>query len=95
LLGRATKRKAKSPRGRNGERAAHKIQICRRAKRSRQLTRPRVALDARLTRQMSVGMQTYVRELVARLPEAAPDLQFVVVSNADLEVAGAKQPRGC
>jgi glycosyltransferase involved in cell wall biosynthesis len=57
------------------------------------LTLPRVALDARLTRQMSVGMQTYVRELVARLPAAAPDLHFVVVSNAELDVAGAEMVR--
>ena len=38
--------------------------------------RPRIALDARLTRQLSAGMQTYVRELTARLPAAAPDLEF-------------------
>ena len=36
-----------------------------------------VALDARLTRQMSVGMQAYSRELRARLPLAAPELDFV------------------
>jgi glycosyltransferase involved in cell wall biosynthesis len=54
------------------------------------LNRPRVALDARLTRQMSVGMQTYVRELVGRLPVAAPDLHFVVITNADLDSAGAE-----
>lgn len=42
---------------------------------------------------MSVGMQTYVRELVARLPAAAPDLQFVVVSNAELDAAGAETVR--
>lgn len=36
----------------------------------------RVALDARLTRQMSVGMKTYARELAGRLPRVAPDLQF-------------------
>lgn len=35
-----------------------------------------VALDARLTRQMSVGMKTYARELAARLPQVAPDLRF-------------------
>lgn len=35
-----------------------------------------VALDARLTRQMSVGMKTYARELAARLPRVAPDLRF-------------------
>lgn len=40
----------------------------------------RVALDARLTRQMSVGMKTYARELLARLPEVAPDLEFVSIS---------------
>lgn len=39
--------------------------------------RLRIALDARLTRQLSVGMQTYVRELAARLPAVAPDLEFV------------------
>ncbi|HKU67668.1 MAG TPA: glycosyltransferase family 1 protein [Candidatus Baltobacteraceae bacterium] len=37
---------------------------------------PLVALDARLTRQMSVGMKTYARELAARLPRVAPDLRF-------------------
>ncbi len=37
----------------------------------------RVALDARLTRQLSAGMQTYVRELTVRLPKVAPDLEFV------------------
>jgi glycosyltransferase involved in cell wall biosynthesis len=42
---------------------------------------PLVALDARLTRQMSIGMKIYVRELVARLPLQAPDLEFVVYSN--------------
>ncbi len=48
-----------------------------------------IALDARLTRQMSVGMKTYVRELVARLPVEAPDLRFVVFSN---EALGADGP---
>ncbi len=37
----------------------------------------RIGIDARLTRQMSIGMKTYVRELVARLPAAAPDMTFV------------------
>jgi glycosyltransferase involved in cell wall biosynthesis len=37
----------------------------------------KVALDARLTRQMSVGMKAYAQELTARLPRVAPDLQFV------------------
>lgn len=45
---------------------------------------PRIALDARLTRQMSVGMKTYARELVARLPVQAPDLEFVIASNEPL-----------
>ncbi|HEY0797574.1 MAG TPA: glycosyltransferase family 1 protein [Candidatus Baltobacteraceae bacterium] len=35
-----------------------------------------VALDARLTRQMSVGMKAYAAELTARLPRVAPDLHF-------------------
>ena len=39
----------------------------------------RVALDGRLTRQMSIGMKTYARELVARLPQAAPDIAFVTM----------------
>ena len=47
-------------------------------------------LDARLTRQMSVGMQTYVRELVARLPRVAPDLRFCAVSNVDLDSPGVE-----
>lgn len=38
--------------------------------------KPVVALDARLTRQLSAGMQTYVRELRARLPRVAPDFDF-------------------
>jgi hypothetical protein len=41
----------------------------------------RIALDARITRQLSAGMQTYVRELTARLPLAAPDLEFVILSD--------------
>ncbi len=36
-----------------------------------------VVLDASQTRQMSVGMKTYTRELSARLPGVAPDLRFV------------------
>jgi glycosyltransferase involved in cell wall biosynthesis len=40
-----------------------------------------IALDARLTRQMSVGMQTYVRELVARLPAHAPQFKFLIFGN--------------
>ncbi|HLN46796.1 MAG TPA: glycosyltransferase family 1 protein [Magnetospirillaceae bacterium] len=52
------------------------------------MSTPRIVLDARITRQMSAGMITYVRELVARLPAAAPDLSFTVVSNAQLEIPG-------
>lgn len=37
-----------------------------------------VALDARLTRQMSVGMKSYAIELADRLPRVAPDLHFAV-----------------
>jgi len=37
----------------------------------------RVGLDARLTRQLSVGMATYVRELVCRLPKVAPEYVYV------------------
>ena len=37
----------------------------------------RVGLDARLTRQMSAGMKTYTRELVARLPRIAPEFDYV------------------
>jgi glycosyltransferase involved in cell wall biosynthesis len=37
----------------------------------------RVGLDARVTRQLSVGMKTYTRELVARLPRVAPELTYV------------------
>lgn len=38
----------------------------------------RIALDARLTRQMSVGMKAYAQELAARLPRVAPDLHFEI-----------------
>ena len=38
----------------------------------------RVALDGRITRQLSVGMQAYTRELTERLPRVAPDLEFVI-----------------
>lgn len=40
----------------------------------------KVALDARLTRQMSVGMKAYARELAARLPVVAPDIEFALFS---------------
>jgi glycosyltransferase involved in cell wall biosynthesis len=36
-----------------------------------------VLLDARLTRQMSVGMKQYVSELTARLPRVAPEFEYV------------------
>lgn len=38
----------------------------------------KIALDGRLTRQMSVGMKSYAEELTVRLPRVAPDLDFVV-----------------
>lgn len=41
----------------------------------------RVGIDARLTRQMSVGMQRYVRELARHLPQVAPELEFVVYAS--------------
>jgi len=46
---------------------------------------PLVAIDARMTDQMSVGMKTYVRELVRRLPRVATDLRFIAVVNDDVE----------
>ncbi len=36
----------------------------------------RIGLDGRMTRQMSVGMKTYARELIARLPAVAPEFEF-------------------
>jgi len=45
-----------------------------------------IALDARQTKQMSVGMKTYVEELVRRLPRVAPDLEFAVI---DAPIANA------
>jgi len=47
---------------------------------------PLVAIDARMTRQMSVGMKTYVRELVKRLPKVAPDMRFVALADEDVEL---------
>jgi glycosyltransferase involved in cell wall biosynthesis len=41
------------------------------------VTGARIGLDARLTKQMSVGMKTYAAELNARLPRVAPDFTFV------------------
>jgi glycosyltransferase involved in cell wall biosynthesis len=42
-----------------------------------------IALDARLTRQMSVGMKAYASELAARLPRVAPDLRFAALSRGE------------
>jgi glycosyltransferase involved in cell wall biosynthesis len=44
------------------------------------MTRARVGLDARLTRQMSLGMKTYARELVERLPRVAPEYSYAIFS---------------
>ena len=52
------------------------------------MSAPLVALDARLTRQMSVGMKSYVRELVERVPRQAPDLRFSILSNEPLQASG-------
>jgi glycosyltransferase involved in cell wall biosynthesis len=41
------------------------------------VSRPRVGLDARLTRQLSAGMKTYVAELVTLLPQVAPEYAYV------------------
>jgi len=40
----------------------------------------RIGLDARLTRQLSVGMKTYATELTARLPQVAPEYAYVPFS---------------
>jgi glycosyltransferase involved in cell wall biosynthesis len=40
----------------------------------------RVGLDARVTRQLSAGMSSYARELVARLPRVAPEFEYVTFS---------------
>ncbi len=44
------------------------------------MTPARVGLDARLTRQMSIGMKTYAHELVERLPRVAPEYAYVPFS---------------
>jgi glycosyltransferase involved in cell wall biosynthesis len=41
------------------------------------MTLARVGLDARLTRQMSIGMKTYAQELAARLPRVAPEYAYI------------------
>jgi glycosyltransferase involved in cell wall biosynthesis len=43
------------------------------------MTLPVVCLDARKTRQMSIGMKTYVDELCVRLPRVAPEFSFVAL----------------
>ena len=45
------------------------------------MTRSRVGLDARMTRQMSVGMKTYAAEITARLPRVAPEYEYVAFSD--------------
>lgn len=50
------------------------------------MSAPLVAIDARMTRQMSVGMKTYVRELVRRLPKIAPDLRFVALADEEIDL---------
>ncbi len=50
---------------------------CGGAKSPLAVSAPRIGLDARLTRQLSVGMKTYARELVARLPRVAPEYAYV------------------
>lgn len=50
------------------------------------MSSPLVAIDARMTRQMSVGMKTYVRELVRRLPKVAPDMRFVALADEEIDL---------
>ncbi len=40
----------------------------------------RVGLDGRLSRQMSVGMKLYAREMCARLPQVAPEFAYTIFS---------------
>jgi glycosyltransferase involved in cell wall biosynthesis len=42
-----------------------------------------VAIDARVTRRMSFGVRAYLRELLARLPFAAPDLRVAAVGGGE------------
>jgi glycosyltransferase involved in cell wall biosynthesis len=44
------------------------------------VTACRIGLDARLTRQLSVGMKAYVTQLAARLPTVAPEYTYVAFS---------------
>lgn len=58
-----------------------------------------IALDARLTGQMSVGMKAYVTELAARLPLLAPEFEFMVFGNEPLPLPNNATfywvPRAC
>ena len=47
------------------------------------MSRPDVALDQRVTSHMSLGMQQYARELLARLPRVAPDISFQTFGDGD------------
>ena len=47
------------------------------------MTAARIGLDARLTRQLSIGMKTYARELLARLPRVAPELTYVTFKHGE------------
>lgn len=42
-----------------------------------------VAIDARVTRRMSVGVRAYVHELLARLPAIAPDLRVAQLGRGE------------
>lgn len=53
------------------------------------MSRPLIALDARITRHVSTGMKRYVGQLVKRLPAAAPDLEFAVIDDGELDASNA------
>jgi glycosyltransferase involved in cell wall biosynthesis len=42
-----------------------------------QVSSGRIGLDARVTRRLSVGMKTYALELVRRLPQVAPQYEYI------------------
>lgn len=50
----------------------------------------RVGLDARRGRQISVGMRTYIEEVVARLPHVAPEFNYRVYADGE-NVAALEQ----
>ncbi len=50
----------------------------------------RIGIDARRGRHISVGMRTYMEEVVARLPRVAPDLQYRVYADGE-NVAALEQ----